>query len=243
MAVIAGVDLAWQGNRNPTAIAVGNVADGAIAVTGVFENLHGFDAVASALDSIDRLHGVAIDGPLIIRNQSGQRPCERGVAVAYGARKASCHACNLTLFPASNGVLLGDHLHAAGFGHVAAPGQKWQLECYPHPALIEIFQLPERLFYKKGQVADKRQGQARLASLLLSLAQSERMMLTIGPLFLPYLDPQRIQSLRGAALKHNEDVLDAIVCLYIAALYQAGNSERVFGCTEQGYIYVPQGAC
>ena len=243
MAVIAGVDLAWQGNRNPTAIAVGHVADGAIAVTGVFENLHGFDAVASALDSIDSLHGVAVDGPLIIRNQSGQRPCERGVAVAYGARKASCHACNLTLFPASNGVFLGDHLRTAGFGHLAAPGQKWQLECYPHPALIEIFQLPERLLYKKGQVADKRQGQARLANMLLSLAQSQRMALTIGSLFLPYLDAQRIQSLRGAALKHNEDVLDAIVCLYIAALYQAGNSERVFGCTEQGYIYVPQGAC
>jgi len=69
------------------------------------------------------------------------------------------------------------------------------------------------------------------------------MALIIGPSFLPYLDTQRIQSLRGAALKHNEDVLDAIVCLYIAALYQAGNSERVFGCTEQGYIYVPQGAC
>lgn len=151
MAVIAGVDLAWQGNRNPTAIAVGYVADGAIAVTGVLENLHGFDAVASALDSIDGLHGVAVDGPLIIRNPSGQRPCERGIGVAYAARKASCHACNLTLFPASNGVLLGDHLHTAGFGHLAAPGQKWQLECYPHPALIEIFQLPERLFYKKAR--------------------------------------------------------------------------------------------
>lgn len=243
MTVIAGVDLAWQGNRNPTAIAVGHVADGAIAVTRVFENLHGFDAVASALNSIEGLHGVAVDGPLIIRNPSGQRPCERDIAVAYGARKASCHACNLTLFPASNGVLLGDHLHAAGFGHLAVPGQKWQLECYPHPALIEIFQLPERLLYKKGQVADKRQGQARLASLLLSLAQSPRMALTIGPLFLSYFDAQRIQSLRGAALKHNEDVLDAIVCLYIAALYHAKNSERVFGCTEKGYIYVPQGAC
>ena len=243
MTVIAGVDLAWQGHRNPTAIAVGRIANGAVAVTGVVENLHGFDAVAGALDSINGLHGVAVDGPLIIRNPSGQRPCERGIAVAYGGRKASCHACNLTLFPASNGVLLGDHLHAAGFGHMATPGQKWQLECYPHPALIEIFQLPERLLYKKGQVADKRQGQAELAGLLLSLAQSQRMALTISSSFLPYLDTQRIHSLRGAALKHNEDVLDAIVCLYIAALYQAGNSERVFGCTEHGYIFVPQGAC
>ena len=242
MTVIAGVDLAWQGHRNPTAIAVGRIANGAVAVTGVVENLHGFDAVASALDSVDGLHGVAVDGPLIIRNPSGQRPCERGIAVAYGGRKASCHACNLTLFPASNGVLLGDHLHAAGFSHMATPGQKWQLECYPHPALIEIFQLPERLLYKKGQVADKRQGQAELAGLLLSLAQSQRMALTISSSFLPYLDTQRIHSLRGAALKHNEDVLDAIVCLYIAALYQAGNSERVFGCTEHGYIFVPQGA-
>lgn len=157
--------------------------------------------------------------------------------------KASCHACNLTLFPTSNAVLLGNYLQAGGFGHLAPPGQPWQLECYPHPALIEIFQLPERLLYKKGRVADKRQGQARLAGLLLSLAQSQRMALHIGPLFLSYLDSGRIQTLRGAALKHNEDVLDAMVCLYIAALYQAANAERVFGCTGQGYVYVPQGPC
>ena len=109
------------------------------------------------------------------------------------------------------------------------------MECYPHPALIEIFQLPERLKYKKGRVAEKRKGQAVLAKLLLGLRKGGILNLRISDTFLHFFDPERIAKLRGQELKHNEDVLDAVVCLYIAALYQSGYLQNVFGNIQNGY--------
>jgi predicted RNase H-like nuclease len=48
-------------------------------------------------------------------------------------------------------------------------------------------------------------------------------------------------SLRGAALKSNEDALDAIVCAYIAYYYWFWGSTgtHLFGDLESGYIIVP----
>ena len=239
MHIIAGVDLAWMGTRNPTAIAVGVVSPGFVELSSIVEGLYGTQSVIDALDGIAGLHGVAVDGPLIIKNETGQRECERKIGQTYGARKASCHTSNLSRFPAAAGTQLSTHLEGAGFAHLSPSTEKWQLECYPHPALIEIFGLPERLAYKKGTPLQKRLGQIELGKLIHSLEAS-----TVLPLLLPeefhrYLDAERIGILRGAQLKHNEDVLDAIVCMYIGALYQSGQNESIFGSLAAGYIYVP----
>jgi len=68
------------------------------------------------------------------------------------------------------------------------------------------------------------------------------MMLTMAR-FHPIWDRSVFSPLRGAALKHNEDVLDAIVVLYIGALYAGWNSERVISLHgTRANIYCPQGA-
>lgn len=239
--VLAGVDLAWMGAKNPTAIAVGTWSDGCIHLTSVIERLYGTQPVIDALQNIEGLHGVAIDGPLVIANQTGQRSCEQLIGVTYGSRKASCHTSNLRKFPDAAGVLLSSTLAASGFQHLAPTEAKWQLECYPHPALIEIFGLSERLAYKKGSVQAKRAGQVELGRLLLSLTASHQaaVELQLDDEHRVYFEPDRICQLRGADLKHNEDVLDAVVCMYIGAIYQAGETERVFGSVMGGYIYVP----
>lgn len=241
--IIAGVDLAWMGTRNPTAIAVGEVQSGVVELSSVFEGLYGTQAVIDALDGIVDLHGVAIDGPLIIRNQTGQRECERMIGVTYGSRKASCHTSNLGRFPDAAGMQLSSFLANAGFRHLAPVDQKWQLECYPHPALIEIFGLSERLAYKKGTSLQKRCGQIELSKLIMSLEKSATLRLLVPNPFHIYVDADRIGALRGDQLKHNEDVLDAIICMYIAALYQSGQDRFIFGTTLDGYIYVPVKRC
>ena len=243
MHIIAGVDLAWMGARNPTAIAVGTFNSGDVELSSILEGLYGTRSVIEALAGIANLHGVAIDGPLIIENASGMRECERKIGAAYGARKASCHTSNLGRFPNAAGTQLSLHLVGNGFRHLGPTNRNWQLECYPHPALIEIFGLPERLAYKKGRVHQKRSGQIELGKRILSLEQSAHLRLRVPDAFRIYADPEHINSLRGRQLKHNEDVLDAIVCLYIAALYQSGQEQTIFGTTEDGYIYVPPKRC
>lgn len=243
MHIIAGVDLAWMGTRNPTAVAVGRFRPGIVELTSVVEGLYGTRTVIEALDGIADLHGVAIDGPLIIRNEAGQRECERKIGVTYGARKASCHTSNLGRFPDAAGTQLSLHLAEAGFRHLASSDQKWQLECYPHPALIEMFGLPERLVYKKGTVLQKRSGQIALCNLVRSLENSVILRLHVPDALCRYLDTERISALRGDQLKHNEDVLDSIVCMYVGALFQSGQDQTVFGNPVDGYIYVPTRRC
>lgn len=241
--ILAGVDLAWQSDKNGTALAVGALGDGKLSVVDIDANLRSLVDLQAKLEDFPALAGIAIDGPLIVRNESGQRQCEKLVSRAYGSMKASCHASNLTLYRDPAGVRLSEGLSGKGFKHLdRAPG-KWQIECYPHPALIEIFGLDERLSYKKGEVSARCTGQTELAERILSLSNS-----SILPLYVPdnhtdRLTPSYIESLKGNALKQNEDFLDSIVCLYIAGLYATGVQHSLYGDAQTGYIYVPQQRC
>ena len=210
--VLAGIDLAWQSEKNATAIASGELRDGSLNLTKVFQDLYGVKTVLKTVLGEPGLQGIAIDAPLIIPNKTGQRRCEREIGIAYGSRKASCHTSNLTLYPEATSVALSDHLLAQGFKHHGL-GPGWQLECYPHPALIEIFSLEERLLYKKGRVSQRREGQIQLGRYLRSLAHSRVLALSIPVELSKYMEASYIETLKGKALKHNEDLLDAIVCL------------------------------
>jgi len=239
--VLAGVDLAWQSEKNSSAIAWGNIKDCTLTVDRIEPAVYGIDSVISMLNGIDGLIGVSIDAPLIINNTSGQRLCESEIGRTYGSRKASCHTSNTKLYPDAKSVYLSNQLLDGGFSHLK--GECWQIECYPHPAIIEIFGLCERLKYKKGKVADKRAGQKMLASLLNKLSSSNTLSLVINDEVNKILDESYIDSLRGQALKSNEDALDSLICLYIAGLYGIEHTGKVFGELNTGYIWVPQSMC
>lgn len=238
--VLAGVDLAWRPERNPTAIAVGTVDGKTLRVQRVTSGLLGLASVLDVVDSTKNLRGIAVDAPLIINNQHGKRDCETALSRVYAKRKAGCHSANLSLYPNAAPVAFSQALLARGFMHAAAPTQRWQIECYPHPAIIELFNLPERLAYKKGRVHEKRAGQATLATWIRSQQKSRCLRCTFDRTTLPVLDVTRIAALRGKALKCNEDALDAIITLIIAAHYALGTNSTTFGTIETGYIYVPQ---
>ena len=239
--LLAGIDLAWNGEKNPSAIAVGQLDGDSLVLAGVEPAVVGMSEVLARLGSREGLSGVAIDAPLIIRNQQGQRVCERDVSREYGSRGAGCHPSNRNLYPNAGSVSLSEELKARGFDHLQ--GERWQIECYPHPSIIEVFGLERRLLYKKGPVGDKRAGQLRLASLIASLQDSKTLCLVIPDSCDVFFDTDRIENLKGRALKSNEDALDSILCLYIAGLYASGKPGRVFGDTRDGYIWVPTINC
>jgi predicted RNase H-like nuclease len=235
--ILCGIDLAWFPNKNPTAMATGNLSNAVITVTDIQPAVFGIESILDALINTEDLQGVAIDASLIINNETGQRPCEKEVSKFYGSRKASCHASNTKLYPDAASVYLSQRLESNGLKHLNR--DRFQIECYPHPAIIEIFNLPERLKYKKGRVLEKKSGQKMLASLIRSLASHDVLQLDIPNEFDHYFDETFIDSLKGKALKSNEDALDAIVCLYIAGLYAVGAEGRTFGDVENGYVWVP----
>ncbi len=241
---LIGIDLAWQSAKNTSAAAVGQLEGDVLSIHDLSEDLDSLGATVDFVGSYADVSGLAIDAPLIINNTTGQRSCEKEFSRVYGARKASCHTSNLTLYPGAPSVELANIFTQQGFAHLGQPEQShWQVECYPHPAIIEIFGLAERHLYKKGNAAAKREGQIKLAELIRRLAHSPVLILSVAARFDSYLDESSIVSKRGAALKKNEDVLDAIICTYIAGLYASDATSTVYGNVNDGYIYVPQACC
>lgn len=241
--LIAGIDLAWKSQANPTALALGELDRKTLTLRALLGDLYGVDAIVDGLARFPSIQGIAIDGPLIIGNRRGQRECETRVGMVYGSRGASCHTSNLSLFPSADSVRLANVLQLQGFAHLGLDGGKWQIECYPHPALIEVFGLAQRHAYKKGPVDARRRGQCELAVLLQGLADSKILQLIVPSELMVCMTPHYIEGLAGSALKRNEDTLDAIVCVYVGALYALGVNDTVFGDAVTGYIYVPKILC
>ena len=235
---LMGIDLAWSPHRNASGIAVGSIRGDRLSVESVNSAVYDLDALLGRIRDVDGLRGIAIDAPLIINNPSGRRPCENQLAAVYSRRWAAPHTSNLGLYPDAASVRLSNALLDDGFAHLGGSGTgKWQVECYPHPAIVEIFGLEKRLAYKKGPVGERRDGQVRLAGLLKSLRNDPRLSLDVTEFGI--VDEAFILSLTGKALKQNEDALDAIVCLYIAGLCEVDANIQVFGDTDSGYIVVP----
>jgi predicted RNase H-like nuclease len=238
---LIGIDLAWQSDKNPTAIAIGSIQDNCLNIESIYPKVFGLEAINAVILETNNVKGIAIDAPLIIDNVSGQRDCERELSTVYGARKASCHTSNKTLYPNAKSVSLSKSLFESGYSHLE--GAKWQIECYPHPAIIECFGLQERLLYKKGIVSTRKNGQIQLASYIQALSESNVLRLNIPNSFMKYLNQENVLTLKGQQLKSNEDALDAIICLYIAALKHIKTEGTTFGNVNDGYIWVPKQKC
>ncbi len=230
-----GVDLAWSDGNSSGCVALdahGRVVD---------ERLLSSDGeiVGWLADLTGGAAAVAVDAPLLVPNDTGRRPCESDLARAYGSRKAGPHPCNRPLLIRTNGRIRGEDLRSMleplGFTDPWGGGRRVLLEVYPHPALIEAFSLPERLGYKKGRVGERRNGLRHLEELLARLAEAD-----------PPLHAPRIEigdEVRGRALKDIEDLLDARVCAWVAAVWQRRRREgvRLFGTSCSGHIAVPIG--
>jgi len=241
---LAGFDLAWKSERNTTAAAFGDLDGSCLRLTRIHPAIKGFEELRSVIESEYGLSGVAIDAPLIMNNKSRQRQCDRLLSSDYGARGASCHSANLDLYPNSVSVKLSLYLNEHGFKHLQSIEKgKFQIECYPHPAIIEMFGLPYRLAYKKGKVSDKKQGQIQLSKYIKALEKSKVISLIIGGQYYDYLEEANIRSLAGEKVKVNEDILDSILCTYIAALFVTTSTHTTYGSIKDGYIYVPKQIC
>ncbi|MGC9492132.1 DUF429 domain-containing protein, partial [Vibrio genomosp. F10] len=96
---LAGIDLAWQGDKNPSAIAIGSLGGSNLILEQLEPAILGMSNILEVIANQKEISGIAIDAPLVIKNQTGQRECEKSLSRDYGSRKASCHTSNLSLYP------------------------------------------------------------------------------------------------------------------------------------------------
>ena len=189
---------------------------------------------------------IAVDAPLIIKNETGRRPCETQISRRFGSRHASAHSSNLMLYPNAESVLLADMLERHGFSQDINPetdkarSGRWFFEVYPHPAHVVLFDLPRIVKYKKGRVANRKHGliEFRL-HMWVKLTRAEPCLLPTP--ILGELTHTDLTIVKGKALKQYEDTLDAVLCAYIALYYWRWGAEKneMFGDLDTGYIINP----
>lgn len=231
-----GVDLAWREGHadlpaNETGVAVlgpaGRVLD-AGWTRGVPDTLAWAQAAAGGQDAV-----MFVDASLIVRNPAGQRLCETQVGQRYGAWKVSAHSTNLRS-PRLAGVRLLSLAEQAGWRYSdgrAGPPASGRVICesYPFCTLVGAAELGydrERPRYKRPPrrlpVAQWRPQRAancdELIRRLGALATADPPLrldshpvtrrLTAGP-----------SPLGDAAYKHREDLIDALLCAWTAALW------------------------
>jgi len=132
MTTFIGIDLAWKSDRNPTGAAVLHGDKNGAALIDLSAPLRSIDAVRAYITRFESTETVlAIDAPLIIPNQIGQRRCEQLVGQRYGARHASCHTSNQARYPDAVSVRLAAELVSRGYQHGPdATGKRVVLEVY-----------------------------------------------------------------------------------------------------------------
>ncbi len=182
---------------------------------------------------------VAVDAPTIIPNQTGTRLPDRLTHQYFGKYHAGCYPANLGRPFAERTVSFGSALVGRGFHHapqiVPRSVGRYQIEVFPHPAIVYLFGLDRILKYKKGKIADRRQELTRLKHYIESrLSQlTPRLELT---------QPLPAIPNNGRDLKQLEDQLDSIICAYVGAhwWYWGESHNLTLGGLEEGYIIVPK---
>jgi predicted RNase H-like nuclease len=231
-----GVDLAWREGRddlpaNETGVAVldpaGRILD-AGWTRGVPDTLDWADAAAGHRDAV-----MFVDASLVVTNPAGQRRCETQVGQRYGAWKVSAHSTNLRS-PRLAGVRLLSLAGPAGWrysdGRAGPPASGRVIsESFPHCTLVGAAELGydrERPRYKRQPrrlpVAEWRPRRAATCDELIR--RLGRLASADPPLRLDSHPVTRQLAgepspLSDVAYKHREDLIDALLCAWTAALW------------------------
>lgn len=238
-----GIDLGWR--SQPSGLCCLEWVDGQLQLL----DLDRKDAIADILIWIDQSVKpdepaiIAVDAPTLIPNANGSRLPDKLSHKYFGKYHAGCYPANQNLPFAERTINFGLELESRGFAHAPTiePQKlsRYQIEVFPHPAIVNLFNLERILKYKKGRLNERR----------LELIKLQNYLLDILPSFSPPLRPLRLCGsflleipTTGAALKATEDKLDSLICAYVAAYWWYWGEERnlVLGDRTTGYIVIPQ---
>lgn len=232
-----GIDLGWQ--SGPSGLCCLDFAQGHLILQQL-ERKASLDAVLAWVDEVVP-EGVpaivGVDAPTIIPNKTGMRSPDRLAHKYFGKYHAGCYPANQGRPFAARLIQFGLDLESRGFVHAPTINTqttgRYQAEIFPHPATIQLFDLPRILKYKKGRLAERAAALGELRSHILTQLPKHEPSLIIEKL--PDIPTT------GKALKALEDKLDSIICAYVAAYWWYWGEQRnwVMGDRTSGYIVVP----
>lgn len=232
-----GVDLAW-GDRSPTGVAAVDEF-GVLRHVGVAGDDDDVRAQLQPYVAGDCV--VAVDAPLVVRNASGNRPCEAALNRDFRRFDAGAHPANTGLAWFADGGRGARLCRTLGLDlDPYAPARRRAMEVYPHAASVALFGLDKTLKYKQKPGRDLTQLRSELLRLMYFLEALNDLTVT---------SCEDWHSLRTAVegadrksqLRRAEDPIDAVLCAYIARYAtQRPQDITVYGDTESGCIITPR---
>lgn len=238
-----GIDFGWTSGASGLCC---------LALTAKNLEIERFDLILDPLEIVawvDRLLPaaesglVAVDAPTIIPNETGTRLPDRLTHQFFGKYHAGCYPANLNRPFAARTTQLGFDLEARGFVHApeiqAKQQGRYQIEVFPHPAMINLFQLDRIIKYKKGKLGDRRQELLRLITLIETVLTRTEPYLNLNSHWQHLI--AAIATVKGHELKTIEDRIDSLICAYVGAYwwYWGSTKNQTLGDRHSGYIIVP----
>lgn len=185
---------------------------------------------------------IAVDAPTIIPNQTGMRLPDKLTHKYFGKYHAGCYPANLNRPFANRTVDFGNILSSKGYIHAPTiiPQElgRYQIEVFPHPATVNLFNLDKILKYKKGKLADKKAELQKLLNCIIDILPKLNPSLDLESKFPIPVIPHKTTT---KELKAIEDKLDSLICAYIGAYWWFWGEEKnlVLGDETTGYIVIP----
>ena len=231
-----GVDLAWREGSadlvaNETGVAVidgdGQILD-AGWTRGVEQTIGWVNRAAADADAV-----MFVDAPLVVRNQAGQRLCETQVGQRYWRWKVSANTTNThsTRLAGITFLRLAEQSgwrYSDGSGGPPRAG-RFVSETYPYATLVGAAELgydTERPRYKrKPPHLPAAQWRAERASNCDTLIERLGQLADTDPPLLLLSHPvtkdlaEQPSPLSESAYKHQEDLIDALLCAWTASLW------------------------
>jgi len=234
-----GVDLAWS-ERNPTGLCLISL-DARAELQENSNPTSNEEIVGWILEHAPGSAIVAIDAPLIIKNQMGARQVDKLVTKYF--RKYEAGALPANLGNASRGMEILRLLCKEGFSYdpeiIPRRPTRTVIEVFPHTTQVILFKLEKTLKYKRGRIEEKKRELARLQRYIETLTEIEPI-ISRNAVF-DKICSSEISKMKGKGLKNHEDLLDAIICAYTAYYYWYWGNRKcnIFGDKENGYIVTP----
>jgi len=251
-----GIDLGWR--SQPSGLCCLEWIDEQLQLL----DLDRKEAIADILTWIDQSVKpdepaiIAVDAPTLIPNATGSRLPDKLSHKYFGKYHAGCYPANKNLPFSDRTINFGLELESRGFAHAPTiESQKlgrYQIEVFPHPAIVNLFNLERILKYKKGRINERRLELIKLQNYIIDILSICEPPLRLcgslrqatGASTFPLEIPTT-----GAALKATEDKLDSLICAYVAAYWWYWGEQRnlVLGDVSDGlrlratgYIIIPQ---
>ncbi|GAA4302543.1 bifunctional ribonuclease/(p)ppGpp synthase [Klenkia terrae] len=232
---LIGIDLAW-GFKNPTGLAVLDDGGRLLHVSAVRTD----DEIVAALEPFTAGPCVvAIDAPLLVPNETGNRRAERELNADFAKFQAGAHPTNQGKPEFTDGDTRGGRLgKRLRLDLDPRSGRdRRAIEVYPHAATVALFRLGRTLKYKNkpGRTVD-----GLRAELLVLMGHLEGVPeLDLGPSWVALRSAVQTAT-RKSELRVVEDQVDAVVCAYVAWVAVRRPEEvTTYGSAAEGAIVTP----